>query len=650
MFSRPKKVVTLDNTRMYKLMTEETDMNKINEGTAGTITLNELVYYLAMPDKDKIKDNPVVGNAKRLLKDVLEIFTKNNKLKIAEQIINVLNASNIIIEDLNDKNIDKKIDEILDMPEPVLGGPPKLGLGGLPDPNDATLANQAGFNSARERAKLIRLIENYRKIRIELVELNTKFNDLLDNLIFITNFENNDKATQTYKDMVDALAKLNKPVYNTSDYPDTTIYNSIKLAIKEIVEANLNQFNLELIEKNFNSQISSINSKIAESAKNWSDINDILEKNKDYPNFNIIFSKTINFAFVQKRIRADIINDEKITKTIETEITDLNTIKENYIDIIPIYFCITLTDLKYVQLPMTKKYKSKYEDYDNKINNLLKMYLNLSVVKTNTYMSQHNLVKYKLYEKYNKSFERKFFDIAYKILGYKNIIDNYNKNVQAEYAQDKKIGTRKILCGSIINYILNFLGPDYENNINCFDFAKLHFEDDDKKWFKTTLTNENMEIVFKKNPLPMRETEISKEAAINSATAKAIHEIAQPSVGDGEKFHFVEKVPYTSLKAEDSYKLNPITLTDESSQSETIKYLFVALSNYPTHMPNEFAKLKWPFNRLIPMIQEITAELKRAGRTTDGPKDVPDGKEGLGTLITFPMQNTRVYKGGAKHL
>jgi hypothetical protein len=168
---RPKKVVTLDNTRMYKLMTEETDMKSINTDTAKSITLNELVYYLAMPDKDKIKDNPVVGNAKRLLKDVLEIFTKNNKLKIAEQIINVLNASNIIIDDLNDKNIDKKIDEILDMPEPGLGGPPepglggppKLGLGGLPDPNDATLANQAELNSARERAKLIRLNVNYRK-------------------------------------------------------------------------------------------------------------------------------------------------------------------------------------------------------------------------------------------------------------------------------------------------------------------------------------------------------------------------------------------------------------------------------------------------------------------------------------------------------
>jgi hypothetical protein len=65
---------------------------------------------------------------------------------------------------------------------------------------------------------------------------------------------------------------------------------------------------------------------------------------------------------------------------------------------------------------------------------------------------------------------------------------------------------------------------------------------------------------------------------------------------------------------------------------------------------SEFEKLKWPFNRLIPMIQEITAELKRAGRTTDGPVDASDGTEGLGKLITLPLQNTRVYKGGAKHL
>jgi hypothetical protein len=65
---------------------------------------------------------------------------------------------------------------------------------------------------------------------------------------------------------------------------------------------------------------------------------------------------------------------------------------------------------------------------------------------------------------------------------------------------------------------------------------------------------------------------------------------------------------------------------------------------------SEFEKLKWPFNRLIPMIQEITAELKRVGRTTDGPENVADGVEGLGKL-TFPAipgMSPRVYKGGAK--
>ena len=739
----------IDNTRMYKFMTEETDMKLINTDTANSITFDELVYYLAMPDKNKIidkylsKDGPEVGNAKRLLKNVLMRFSKDpqGQLNTANQIINVLNSSNKIIEDLSKDNIDDKIEKIINQsvpavpelktpsslaapgvqpgadvglklpppePEPDLGpggqpGAGVLGLGPaqvLPPPNpyqeeqddqeedeedeDSALgpggqpgAADLGLPEPEPEIQQTDLddpefkrvfddIEDIKKDLAEkdtlLEEYNRKSNEMFDKLKKISNSDTaavtDDSLGITARDELEEA----KTAYidNSNSQTLSNKRRELNDATKMFIMINIKQITEDFKNEIFNAKQDTIENYIANISTKNTQIDGLLGETDSNIKFSILKSRAKNLKYkIEKQISVNEnvtknINSIKIIKqelqgTIFAKSKDImpskDIITQNYYDRIVVYIFLKDTDLTYVQLPMTKKYESKYKDYDNTINNLLQKIID----KPN--IGDLNSIKYNLYGEDDESIMRKFLDIDYKIVGYKNIIDNYNKNVQAEYAQDKKIDTRKRLCESIINYILNFFGPNYQNINNCFDFAGVEDADDDKKWLENCLYPDYMDIVFNQNPLPESSTsDGSKEAAINIATAKAIDEIAEATAGDGKKYYFVEELPYTSDNPEDRYRLAPIHAAASDSQSDTIKYLFVALSNYPTHVQSEFEKLKWPFNRLIPMIQEITAELKRVGRTTDGPENVADGVEGLGKL-TFPAipgMSPRVYKGGAK--
>jgi len=736
----------IDNTRMYKFMTEETDMKLIKTDTANSIRFDELVYYLAMPDKNKInesKDALVVGNAKRLLRDVLMRFNTDpqGQLKTANDIINVLNASNEIIEDLSEDNIDEKIDKIINQsvpavpelktpspqPEPNLGlagqpdagvalnqpppqpkpepdlGPdgqpppqpePYLGPGGQQDdqeededlalepggqpgaanlgpPQDLPLLEPKIEQTDLNDPEFTRVLADIEEIKEDLAEKDTLLkeydrdsNDMFAKLKKISNSDTdavaNDSNGFAAKHRLEAAKTADKatPSSQSLESKRTNLDDDTKICtminIKQITEDFKNEiFNAKQVSiENYIQNISTKNTQIdglleqIDSASKLVKLQPIAKNLKTNIEKQIIKRENITKKITSIKIIRQELQGTIFTKSTGTDIMpDEYQITQTYWEKIIVYIFLKDIDLTYVQLPMTKLYQSKYKEYDDAIDSLL----NRIIGKSN--IGDLNSIKYNLYRKDDESIMRKFLDIEYKIVGYKNIIDNYNKNVQAEYAQDKKNDTRKRLCESIINYILNFFGPNYQNINNCFDFAGVEDEDDDKKWLKDCLYPDYMDIVFNKNPLP--ESNIydgSKETAINIATAKAIDDIAEATAGDGTKYHFVEELPYTSLKVEDRYRLVPIQAAASDSQSDTIKYLFVALSNYPTHVPSEFEKLKWPFNRLIPMIQEITAELKRVGRKTDGPVGTADGEEGLGTIKLPGIVGfgPRVYKGGAK--
>jgi hypothetical protein len=142
------------------------------------------------------------------------------------------------------------------------------------------------------------------------------------------------------------------------------------------------------------------------------------------------------------------------------------------------------------------------------------------------------------------------------------------------------------LIFTIINFLLV---PELENH--CFDFSK-------SKISVFFIAQEPKAIKL------LRDNDLYDFQKIREHTIDMIKNISKNKLS-----HFEEPDWFSSNNWYDITKMKEVI--DTSELWKVIEYFFVKFTNYPSYNPTEFNKLKWPLNRLIPMMQELTVEIQK---------------------------------------
>ena len=644
-----------DNSRLYKFMTEESEWDKINSSTLSSITFNDLVYYLAMPDKNKSTSSypttldftTVDKNPKKLLRDVLEKFmvkgltsTEPNLID-AQGIVTALSESNALLTDLNSANVETKTGEILSLPVPPssaasLSVVPTVadpaGTGGTvptvtdpagtggPDPATAAAAAEAEMD-----ANIDSLDEEFNGPR---TTINSMVKDFKDTIL------------PPLYDAIKNIKEPEPPAPGPNYYPDNQEFDQIRQSIVETI-----------IDKNVEDILDQINIPKAAVVKLETFITEMARNEDDFPKTatgeeHQVLTKARLRLIEYKGIVAKYEEDFAIITEDKTKIESLreqiNKIIQEDIKTIYNYYQIKNNELAFKAPRPTVEKVSQFKTYDETLKPLINGYIShIKEIPTSSvsYMADSenitSLATFLLnnFEVENEYIKWKFVDLNHKILGYNEIMEKYKIMIETGYTKPERATTRKELCVSIITYILNIFGNNGNYLKECFQFS--HIEEPTQEWYISTFTT-------------MRErTPTGDEDPLSLPTASADENIADlyklnTSTDDIQTNTnlMISAINADSFKSTNftgnwpsEYKLKmPVDL---STGQKCILFLFACLNNYNTDDPNEFKLLKWPFNRLILMIQEITGEFKRLGKGND-----PSGIGGLNF--------GRTYAGGSK--
>lgn len=552
---------------LYKHITIKEEIEKIDSNTINKISENDTFYFLAMPDKNKLVASENIlakdlttdsKNPKKLLKEVLQKYI--NEFKNADEIVKTLLDSSIILQDLNSSNIEDKTTKILEIPYTLL--------------TEAEIIDEIEIYKTEYAAARW----DIKSCHDDIAQLKIDMNNVLINIKPPTKIDI-DTSIDPKTFLLEDKTKIEKKSNKFEDFKKTVI-NKFNV-IKELIE------NVTTIHK--------------EVQNNSTKFNTALQKKVDeaYKTFNDTWNSSdligtgisgINSGFKDKFL--DYIEDEK--KIIDRNIQDFDKITINDLTLMMKY---TEIQGSIINPPREDKFDNNfYNDYDTDIFKKIKEYYdeikNNSVLdKGLSYKTKEQLEDLqKNYDLFGLTIQFKFLELNARIILFYHIMTLYEKKKHPANAGVLKQNIANLLI-FLIYTIIKLLG-ELENH--CFIFSK-----------------SEIAIFFNKtNLLTLNSKNLLDEKILVRETQTMINKIYT-----NKSDHFVGTNWFSPKKWYDIAKMKEVYLTDTSEPWQVIEYFFVKLTNYPTYNSTEFNKLKWPLNRLIPMIQELTIEIQNDSTT-----------------------------------